>query len=1166
MVKGSMWLIGILSLLFFSACSSHDNGRVDELNSLSYAYHYRSLDSVSKYAHEAFRLSNGYSSGKAEAYNNLAFVHIAKMQYPEAYSCLDSVSLFTDNQVELLVADVQNMRLCQRESKNKDFYYYRERAIRRMRRIEEESSTLSERMKMRYLYAQTEFSIVSSTYYYYVGLNKYAVESLKSIELFGELQRDTAQYLNYLYQLGSGGLINRQTRLMTRQKELECLLECYILAKRSGMVYWQANSLQSISEHLLDREVGDSLIANNEAAIVYLNDHDMPDSLIAGYLAQKALVLFEDYGDVYQIAGAYRTLSFCYWDLGDYNSSLICLERALTRNKAINRAPAQIASIRECLSIVYSAMNDKNNSDINRNEYLDIQEETRQDRQLEARAEQLGRVSTQLNLLIIFILSLILIAVVLFFVFNKLGKGKQSDAYIEKLLLPLRKWEEADKARMAELDDRSEEMSEKLALSKLQLEKYKRRSLDNKAKVFLVGNVLPYIDRIINEVRKLESGKDTDEIRSERLLYVNELIGKINEYNDVLTHWIQLQQGQINLKIESFNLMDVFDVLAKSEMSFKLKGINFKVEPSDVMVKADKVLTLFMLNTLADNARKFTPKGGQVCVNAVKTSDYVEISVKDTGAGLSDDELANIFNHKVYNGHGFGLLNCKGIIDKYKKVSNIFNVCGLFAESVKGKGSRFYFRLPYGVARCLSLFVFCLVTLANVHAGKVTNAVPYNLQKAGAFADSAYYNNVRGEFDKTLVFADSTLYYLNRHYWSLHPGNTSFMVMEGGSDSMPAELKWFHDGVKTNYDIILDIRNECAVAALALNEWDLYVYNNRVYTSLFKERSADKGLDDYCQTMQASSSNKIIAIIILALLLVGIVFAFYFLYYRHVLYFRFCVERIDKANNVLLSDIDDKSKLNYIGSIDVSKYPVVLKDVVNKMKETLIRSVSYDEPRRLSLEYQEDELNRVIYETEKVYISNNIIDNCLSTLKHETMYYPARIRQLVDNVDMDVQSVKELVYYYKELYTILYGQVKSQADEAKFNCAPVSLKDYVCVDDFVLFDEVLLSYLFDVLKESCGYIPSETIVANADGKYLTLRLSCNKINHTDTGNFDYFAPLVQNIPFLICRQIIREMAEITNMHGCGLRVVSEGCGATFVYITFARAHMFTELESKEMEQ
>lgn len=1162
-----MWLVGILSLLFFSACSySNDSGRVDELNSLSYAYHYRCLDSVSKYAHEAFLLSGDYSSGKAEAYNNLAFVHIARMQYPEAYSCLDSVSQFTDNQVELLVADVQKMRLCQRESKNKDFYYYRERATRRMRRIEEESSALSDRMKMRYLYARTEFSIVSSTYYYYVGLNKYAVESLKNVELYGGLQSDTAQYLNYLYQLGSGGLISRPTRLATYQKEFECLLECYILSKRSGMVYWQANSLQAISEHLLDREVGNSLIDNNEAAFVYLNNHDMPDSLIAGYLAQKALVLFEDYGDVYQIAGAYRTLSSCYWNLGDYTSSLICLERALTRNKAIRQAPAQIASIRECLSLVYSAMDDKNNSDINRNEYLDIQEETRQDRQLEARAEQLERVSSQLNLLILFILSLIFIAVVLLFVFNKLGKRKHRDEYIGNLLLPLKEWEETNKVRITELDDKCEEISERLALSRLQLEKYKRRGLDNKAKVFLVGNVLPYIDRIINEVGKLERGKETDEVRNERLLYMAELTEKINEYNDVLTHWIQLQQGQLSLKIESFNLVDVFDVLAKSEMSFKLKGITFNVEATDVKVKADKVLTLFMLNTLADNARKFTPKGGHVSVNAVKTPDYVEISVKDTGAGLSADELASIFDHKVYNGHGFGLMNCKGIVEKYKKISHIFNVCGLFAESVKGKGSRFYFRLPYGIARCLFIFVFSLVTLAGVCADKVDNVVSDNLQKAGAFADSAYYNNVRGEYDKTLAFADSTLHYLNRHYLSFYPGSKSLMVMEDGGTSMPAELKWFHDGVKTNYDIILDIRNECAVAALALNEWDLYSYNNRVYTSLFKERSADKGLDDYCQTMQASSSNKVIAVIILVLLLVGIVLAFYFLYYRHVLYFRFCVERIAKANKVLLSGIEDKAKLNYIGSIDTSKYPVVLKDVVDKIKEALTRSVSFDEPRLLSLEYAEDELNRVVYETEKMYISNNIIDNCLSTLKHETMYYPARIRQLVDDDDINIQNVKELVHYYKELYTILYGQVRSQAEAVKFECASVSLKDYISVDEHVLFDGVLLSYMFDVLKESCGCIPSETIVAGADGKYLTLRLSCNKINRTDTDNFDYFAPSVQNIPFLICRQIIREMAEITNMHGCGLRVVSEGSGTTFVYVTLARAHKMPVLDQKEIEQ
>ena len=47
-----------------------------------------------------------------------------------------------------------------------------------------------------------------------------------------------------------------------------------------------------------------------------------------------------------------------------------------------------------------------------------------------------------------------------------------------------------------------------------------------------------------------------------------------------------------------------------------------------------------------------------------------------------------------------------------------------------------------------------------------------------------------------------------------------------------------------NYGIILDIRNESAVAALALHEWEVYKYNNSVYTHLFKERYADNSLGD----------------------------------------------------------------------------------------------------------------------------------------------------------------------------------------------------------------------------------------------------------------------------------------------------------------------------------
>ena len=107
---------------FFSACSRTDKEKVDRLNGLSYSFHYRNIDSAYVYAVRALHLSKGYDAGKAEALNILAFVDIVRMDYKKAYEKLDSVLSITDNQVELLVADVQLMRLCQRESKNKDFY------------------------------------------------------------------------------------------------------------------------------------------------------------------------------------------------------------------------------------------------------------------------------------------------------------------------------------------------------------------------------------------------------------------------------------------------------------------------------------------------------------------------------------------------------------------------------------------------------------------------------------------------------------------------------------------------------------------------------------------------------------------------------------------------------------------------------------------------------------------------------------------------------------------------------------------------------------------------------------------------------------------------------------------------------------------------------------
>ena len=963
----------LLALLIFSACSSPDRQVVDKLNSLSYAYHYRHIDSTELFAQRAYDAAAGYAAGRAEALNNKAFVSIARMDYDKAEQQLNEALSVTDNQIELYIAEVQMMRLCQRRSDNRAFYEHRERAESHLLRIREERDALPERLQRRMNYAETEMAIVNSTYYYYVGLERQSVEAIQTMDT-EVARRDTAQYLNYLYNIGAGGVLTDGSAEQIRADEIECLERCLTIADRCHYPYFKAQALEGLADHTGDIS-----------------------------LAEEALQLFKTYGDVYQIAGAYRTLASCYHAMGDDYQALDNLNKALA-DKRINQAPDLVASIREQLSVAYSAVDDKPQSDYNRNIYIDLQEQTRQDRELEARAGILDREATQLNWMILAVIVAILLLLFFLWLFNRLNRRQQDDH---------------------QLDDVLEQKQEEVAEARLRVERNERRHLEQRAKISLAMGILPLIDRIRHEVNHLVSLDKLDNPgKQESLNYIRELTDNINEQNEVLTQWIQLRQGELSMHVESFPLQALFDIVARSKKTFQMKGVDLRVSPTETTVKADRVLTLFMLNTLADNARKFTPEGGHVDISATEKDNYVEVSVADTGHGMNADVLAHVFDHKVQQGHGFGLMNCKGIIEKYRKTSQLFSVCSLQAESEEGRGSRFFFRLPKGIKRLILLLAILSPLTAHL---------------------------------------DSCRACLNAHYQQQHPKGQLLMQAES-DDATPAEIEWLHDGIDTNYQIILDIRNESAVAALALHEWSLYAYNNKVYTQLFKELSADATLADYCRTMQQSQQNKRIAVILLLVLLVLIVPAYYMLYYRHRLYQRFRQERQQQTN----------------------------------------------------IEMADDELRRAELENANLHVANSVLDNCLSTLKHETMYYPSRIRQLVDAGDM--QSLTEVAAYYRDLYGILIQQATSQVERIKLHIHPVEL-----YGQKVLGDENLLHYLFELIRGEKLEARGEKLEVKAevkDDKYvvfsipLTTRLS----------------PLTS----LLIRQIVRDHGEATARRGCGI--------------------------------
>jgi len=105
--------------------------------------------------------------------------------------------------------------------------------------------------------------------------------------------------------------------------------------------------------------------------------------------------------------------------------------------------------------------------------------------------------------------------------------------------------------------------------------------------------------------------------------------------------------------------------------------------------------------------------------------------------------------------------------------------------------------------------------------------------QAEMYADSAYYSNVNATYERTILFGDSCLYCLNLYYKKLYPTSKQVLKLIDNQQNA-SELHWYEKGIKTNYNVILDIRNELAVASLALHQWDLYTYNNHVYTSLLK--------------------------------------------------------------------------------------------------------------------------------------------------------------------------------------------------------------------------------------------------------------------------------------------------------------------------------------------
>ncbi len=158
---------------------------------------------------------------------------------------------------------------------------------------------------------------------------------------------------------------------------------------------------------------------------------------------------------------------------------------------------------------------------------------------------------------------------------------------------------------------------------------------------------------------------------------------------------IEFKPKKINLFLKVFDTSEFLSQLAKNK-SIKLTNT---ISLND-HVFADKDMLSTILRNLISNAIKFTPKGGKIIISAeTKTRNknlrQIEISVKDTGVGISKEMLAKLFDitentstkgTENERGTGLGLILCKEFVEKHGGK--------IWVESEEGKGSEFIFTLP----------------------------------------------------------------------------------------------------------------------------------------------------------------------------------------------------------------------------------------------------------------------------------------------------------------------------------------------------------------------------------------------------------------------------------------------------------------------------------------
>lgn len=183
-----------------------------------------------------------------------------------------------------------------------------------------------------------------------------------------------------------------------------------------------------------------------------------------------------------------------------------------------------------------------------------------------------------------------------------------------------------------------------------------------------ITTIKGYLEAV--EDRKIEMNKEVlIELQEETDRMIN-LIEKLNDFSNA-------QNKVLNLKKEQINLSKIIKKVIKQKQSYLAeKNIDLKLEVKEnLILKGDKDSLIQIFNNILENAVKYNKQNGEIKINSFENEKEIIIDIKDTGIGISREDLPYIFERfyradKSRNsdnqGTGIGLAVTKELMEAHQ--------------------------------------------------------------------------------------------------------------------------------------------------------------------------------------------------------------------------------------------------------------------------------------------------------------------------------------------------------------------------------------------------------------------------------------------------------------------------------------------------------------------